>query len=106
MSKAVYGQYGQFGQFGYGQNCTAWKPRDFHGTPLVADDGKTCVYLSQGAKSVCNDVMHPPHRAICSCKAKAGKNDECKRIYFRMIEYWINQRYIDDFNLLQYLINK
>ena len=58
---------------GYEQSCKDWVARDYLGTPLIADDGKTCVFLSQGAKSVCHDVQIHPHRPICSCKAKPGK---------------------------------
>ena len=59
---------------GYEDTCTEIIPRDYEGTPLVTNNGTTCVFLSQGAKSVCKNVWHPDHRPLCYCKAKPGKN--------------------------------
>merc|ERR1712179_420155 len=50
------------------RSCQKFIHRDYSGVPLIADNGKTCVYLTSGAKSVCHDVKFAPHRPLCYCE--------------------------------------
>ena len=49
------------------RSCQKFVQRDYSGVPLIANDGKTCVYLNWGAKSVCDDVKYDDHSPICYC---------------------------------------
>jgi len=51
------------------RSCQKFVQRDYSGVPLIANDGKTCVYLNWGAKSVCDDVKYDDHSPICYCEA-------------------------------------
>jgi len=42
--------------------------RKYAGAPFVADDGKTCVFLTKGAKSVCTPPLVPDHKPLCYCE--------------------------------------
>ena len=49
------------------RSCQKFVQRDYPGVPLIAEDGKTCVYLTSGAKSGCDDVQYDSHRPLCYC---------------------------------------
>merc|ERR1712018_309187 len=42
--------------------------RKYAGAPLVANDGRTCVPLTFGGKSVCDKVKVRHHRPLCYCQ--------------------------------------
>ena len=43
-------------------------PRSYAGTPFYS--GGTCVYITDGAKSVCNGNRVPHHQPLCYCIGK------------------------------------
>ena len=49
------------------QSCKKFIRRDYSGAPFLADDGETCVYITKGAESVCDDVKYDTHQPLCYC---------------------------------------
>ena len=43
-------------------------PRGYAGTPFYS--GGTCVYITDGARSVCDRNRVPHHQPLCFCRGK------------------------------------
>ena len=51
-----------------GQICSSINGhREYAGTPFIQTQNGNCVYLTNGATSVCNGNKHGHHRALCYC---------------------------------------
>ena len=57
---------------GHQAACTKILSRDYSGTPFLTDDGKTCAFLKEGSRSVCDRPKFDSHRPLCYCSKRLG----------------------------------
>ena len=51
-----------------GASCERIEGRKYAGTPFYVDG--TCVYLANGAMSVCDSIRFPNIQPLCYCRGK------------------------------------
>ena len=51
-----------------GFSCKKLAGREYAGTPFYGDG--TCVYVENGAKSVCDNIRFPNIQPLCNCRGE------------------------------------